>query len=69
MFNKLKFKGALASKGLTMNKLAEKLHMNTTTLYRKTTGTSEFTRDEIQRICQILELQSPVDIFFDKDIT
>ena len=64
LFNKLKFKAAVIERGKTMSDVAEYLKINESTLYRKVNGSSEFSRDEIQKICTLLELESPVDIFF-----
>ncbi len=64
MFNKLKFKATVIERGKTMSDVAEYLNINESTLYRKVNGYSEFSRDEIQKICILLELESPVDIFF-----
>lgn len=68
MFNILKFKAALALSGKTMKDLAAYLKMNQSTLYRKTNGSTEFTRKEIQEICEFLNLESPTEIFFDNEI-
>lgn len=69
MFNKLKFKAAVVENGKTLKDVADYLGINTTTLYRKVEGLSEFDRSEIQKICTFLNLQSPVDIFFDQQLT
>ena len=66
MFNKLKFKAAVVEKGKTLEDVANFLNINYATLYRKMNGHSEFSRDEIQKICGFLELESPIDIFFAK---
>lgn len=66
MFNRKRFNAALAINGLTMKELAEKMGIDPATLYRKVTGKSDFNRKEINEICQILSLESPVAIFFDK---
>ncbi len=69
MFNKLKFKATVIEKGKTMSELAQYLGINESTLYRKINGISKFSRDEIQKICCFLELESPVDNFFAKELT
>lgn len=69
MFNKLKFKATVIEKGKTMSELAQYLGINESTLYRKINGISEFSRDEIQKICCFLELESPVENFFAKELT
>lgn len=69
MFNKLKFKAAVIESGKTIGDVAEYLKINESTLYRKINGTSDFSRDEIQKICIFLKLDSPLDIFFANEIT
>lgn len=69
MFNKLKFKAAVIESGKTIGDVAKYLNINESTLYRKINGTSEFSRDEIQNICVFLRLDSPLDIFFAKELT
>ncbi len=69
MFNKLKFKAAVIEGGKTIADVAEYLNINESTLYRKINGTSEFSRDEIQNICVFLKLDSPLEIFFAKELT
>ena len=69
MFNKLKFKAVVIENGKTLSEVAEYLDMNTSTLYRKMNGISEFDREEINKICNYLNLDSPVDIFFANSLT
>lgn len=51
-------------KKLTAERLCEKIGISLSAFYRKCKGTSEFTHSEIQAIVDILELESPVPIFF-----
>jgi transcriptional regulator with XRE-family HTH domain len=53
-------------KGITIRDLCEKLDISRTALYRKCNGKSEFTQSEIQAIVDLLNLESPVAIFFTK---
>lgn len=69
MFNKLKFKAVVVENGKTLSEVAEHLDMNTSTLYRKMNGISEFDREEINKICNYLNLDSPIDIFFANSLT
>lgn len=69
MFNKRKFKAVLVEKGLTLSDVAKHLKINESTLYRKVNENTEFTRKEIQEICDLLKLDSPTDIFFAKELT
>ena len=64
MFNEKKFREAVKKKGLSMGDIAEFLNINPSTLYRKMSGESDFYRGEIQRLCELLELKNPSEIFF-----
>lgn len=69
MFNKLKFRAAIIERGKTMGDVAKMLEINEATLSRKTNGVSDFSREEIQKICEYLNLESPMEIFFDNRFT
>ena len=69
MFNKKAFQLAVVSADMTYEDVAKAIGINSSTLYRKTTGQSEFTRSEIQKICEVLEIESPMDIFFTNELT
>lgn len=51
-------------RGITRDQLCENIKMSRSAFYRKTHNLSEFTQGEIQRICEFLELDSPMGIFF-----
>ena len=68
MFDKKRFKAAMALADKSYKDLAEALGIDTSTLYRKANGQSEFTRSEIQVLCEIMCLETPMDIFFSEDI-
>ena len=59
----------MVEKGKTISELAKYLEINESTLYRKINGVSEFNWNEIQKICYFLDLDSPIDIFFTKNLT
>ena len=44
--------------------MCEKLGISTSAFYRKCNGKSEFTQSEIQKIVDILNLETPMGIFF-----
>ena len=69
MFNKKAFHGAVVSAGMTYDDVAKAIGINASTLYRKASGQSEFTRSEIQKICEVLAIESPMDIFFASELT
>lgn len=56
MFNKNEFCGRVRSKGLTLEKIAEYLGINSATLTRKMNGKSDFTRNEIEMLRKKLAL-------------
>ena len=64
MFDRKKFKALLVLKGFTVGMVAKELGVNEATLYRKMNGESDFYRNEIQTICDLLEIDNPGDIFF-----
>jgi len=65
MLNKNKLKAKVIENGLTMEKVAKALDINVTTLYRKINGTSDFTRSEMHKIKDLLNLsdKEAIDIF------
>ena len=54
----------MKKKGYNVERLCEKLGISKSAYYRKLKGTSEFTRSEIEKIVEVLELGTPVGIFF-----
>lgn len=69
VFDKRKFKAAVILKGMTFKEVAKKLGINEATLQRKMNGESDFYRNEIQSLCEILDLDDPTDIFFSAKLT
>lgn len=69
MFNRKAFHLAVISADMTYEDLAKAIGINASTLYRKAGGQSEFTRKEIQSICEVLKIESPMGIFFDHELT
>lgn len=67
--DKLKLEYEIKRKGLTINKVCELIGISRSAFYRKCNGTSEFTHGEIQKIMNILDLESPVDIFFNSQVS
>lgn len=64
MFNKKAFRDLVTLRGKTYHDVAEYLDIDDSTLYRKMNGSSDFTRKEIQDICDYLSAD-PMVIFFD----
>lgn len=69
MFNKKAFQIAVVAADMTYEDVAKAIGVNPSTLYRKASGQSEFTRSEIQKICEVLRIDSPMDIFFTSELT
>ena len=59
----------MKKKQITTEELCKRLDISTTSFYRKCNGITEFTQSEIQKIINILELESPVPIFFAKEVS
>lgn len=66
MFDKAKFKYFLDVNSLTMKELAERININQSTLYRKIGNNGDFSREEIGRIKNELNLsdKEAMEIFF-----
>lgn len=64
MFDKTRFKAQIVLAGITSKELAEKLGINESTLYRKINKDGNFTRDEINKLIEILGIDNPQEIFF-----
>ena len=56
----------MSKKGTSIGDLCKKLNISRSAFYRKCNGKSDFTQSEIQAIVDLLELESPVAIFFAK---
>lgn len=64
--DKALLKYEMSKKGVAIDDLCKKLNMSRSAFYRKCNGKSEFTQSEIQAIVDLLNLESPVAIFFAK---
>ena len=64
MFKVNEFRAALARAGKTQKDLAQALHINESTLWRKINNDGNFTRQEINTIIEFLEIEDPKSIFF-----
>ena len=67
--DKYKLLYEIKKKGLTVEQVCEKIGMARVTFYRKCNGTSEFTQSEIQKLVWLLELATPVVIFFAEKVS
>jgi len=69
MLNKNLFKAAITRSGLTQGRLANHIGMSENTLSSRINGTSCFNIDEIDKICDVLNIDSNTekcDIFLSK---
>lgn len=66
MFKKNEFKAILARKEISVGDVAKALGIDPATLSRKISGQSDFYRNEIEKLCQILKLtpDETMQIFF-----
>lgn len=64
MFDKTRFKAQIVLAGITSKELARRLDINESTLYRKINNNGNFTRDEINKLIEILGIENPQEIFF-----
>lgn len=64
MFNRRRLQAQMVLKGINAKKLSEALGINESTFYRKMNNDGDFSRQEINTIVEVLEIENPVDIFF-----
>lgn len=64
MFNRRKLQAQMVLKGMKASDVAEKIGIDPSTFYRKMGNDGDFSRAEIQKIIEILDIDEPVDIFF-----
>ena len=57
-------RGKMAEKGYTQEKLAEAVGISTNSMSRKLLGERQFRLGEVVKICEVLEINDPRDIFF-----
>ncbi len=55
--------------GISIQDMCDRLDMSRSAFYRKCNGISEFTQGEIQKIVDILNLDSPMGIFFAEKVS
>lgn len=67
--NKAKLEYEMTLRGVRYSDLCELLGISRSALYRKCNGKSEFTRSEIEKIVEYLELESPMGIFFNTKVS
>lgn len=68
MFDRKRFKAAMIMADVTSKDLAKALEINESTLYRKLNAGGEFTRKEINKLIEILNIEDPKEIFFASEL-
>ena len=69
IMDRFKLEYEMKTRGVTVQALCKAIGMSRSAFYRKCNGTSEFTQREIQKIIDILNIESPVGIFFAKKVS
>lgn len=64
-----KLEDAMKEKGISKVKICKELGISRSAFYRKCQGISEFTQSEIQKIVNLLSLDTPVGIFFAEKVS
>ncbi len=59
----------IKDKGMSIGDICKRLDMSRSAFYRKVKGITEFTQSEIAKICAILDLDSPMDVFFSSKVS
>ena len=67
--NKALLKYTMDTQNVSVGELCAFIGISKSAYYKKINGKSEFTRGEIVKICQRLNLESPVDIFFAEKVS
>lgn len=67
MFLENEFRAAVIRRGRTLADVAAQLGINPTTLSRKLKADGAFSRVEIARLIEFLDIKNPDEIFFAKD--
>lgn len=64
MFDKRALQAQMVLKGINAKELSDALGINESTFYRKLNNNGDFSRAEIAKITEVLELENPISIFF-----
>lgn len=67
--DKAKLEYEMQRKHISIQDMCDMLKMSRSAFYRKCNGISEFTQSEIQKIVDILNLDSPMGIFFPEKVS
>ena len=64
MFDKRALQAQMVLKGINAKELSDALGINESTFYRQLNNDGDFSRAEIAKITEVLELENPSNIFF-----
>jgi len=64
MFNERLFKAQMVLMGYTAKGLCDEMDMEESTFYRKIKADGAFTRDEMNKLIDILKFPDPMAVFF-----
>ncbi len=64
MFDRKRLQAQMVLKGITGKEMAARMGINEGTLYRKMGNDGDFSRSEITKIMEILDIEDPSEIFF-----
>lgn len=67
--DKARLEYEMKRKKISKDEMCKALDMSRSAFYRKCNQISEFTLSEIQKIVDILDLDSPIDIFFNSKVS
>lgn len=67
--DRYKLEYEMKSKGITVEELCKAIGMSKAAYYRKLKGSTDFTRGEIQKMIDFLNLENPMDIFFNPKVS
>ena len=67
--NKARLEYEMSLRHITKADMCALLKISRSGFYRKCNGHSEFTQSEIQKIIDVLELKSPMEIFFTEKVS
>lgn len=68
MFNERLFKSQMVLMGYTTKGLCDEMGMEESTFYRKIKADGAFTRDEMNRLIDILKFPNPMAVFFAQEL-
>lgn len=69
MMDKARLEYEMMKHNISKSDMCAMLGISRSAFYRKCNGESEFTQSEIQKIVDILDLKSPMEIFFTEKVS